>query len=52
MRALLLQVAGAALVALGVGVIVGYAFGVQFGAGVCVALAGVAALLFGISEES
>jgi|DEB3_MinimDraft_2_1074329.scaffolds.fasta_scaffold113984_2 uncharacterized protein (DUF58 family) len=51
MRATLIQMAGAALIAIGVGAIVGYALGVQFGASVSVALAGVATLVFGLSEE-
>lgn len=51
MRAMFLQVLGAALVVLGVAGAAGVAFGAALGAAVGVSLAGVAALVFGLSEE-
>ena len=51
MRAIVLQVVGVALVAVGVGVLVGCVWGFQFGAGAALTLAGLSAVAFGLSEE-
>lgn len=46
-----MQYVGAAVVAVGIGCIVGYALGVQFGAPVAATLAGAFTFMFGLSEE-